>query len=129
MISDLSVPYRLHQEDFAQALGILTVNKYEENKEGYMKKLFKVIELYSADPFTDSLKLWDICVFNYLISNADNHIKNISLLYGEDLKSIRLAPAYDIVSIMIYENSTEEMALSIDGKYNINEISRESFKK
>jgi serine/threonine-protein kinase HipA len=51
------------------------------------------------------------------------------LLYGEDLKSIRLAPAYDIVSTVIYKNSTEDMALSIDGKYNINEISRESFEK
>lgn len=45
------------------------------------------------------------------------------------MKSIRLAPAYDIVSTMIYKNSTEDMALSIDGKYNINEISRESFGK
>lgn len=51
------------------------------------------------------------------------------LLYSEDLKSIRLAPAYDIVSTVIYESSTENMALSIDGIYNINEITRESFEK
>ena len=91
--------------------------------------LFDVIRSYSSDPVADSLKLWDICVFNYLVGNTDNHIKNLSLLYGEDLKSIRLAPAYDIVSTVIYKNSTEDMALSIDGKYNINEISRESFEK
>ncbi|MDY5663441.1 MAG: HipA domain-containing protein [Blautia sp.] len=77
----------------------------------------------------DQLKLWDICVFNYLIGNTDNHIKNLSLLYGEDLKTIRLAPAYDIVSTMIYESSTENMALSIDGKYNIYDITRDSFVK
>ena len=128
VIDDLVVPYRLHQEDFAQALGILSSNKYEKNKEGYMKKLFEIIQSYSTDPFIDSLKLWDICIFNYLIGNTDNHIKNLSLLYSEDLKRIRLAPAYDIVSTMIYENSLEEMALSIDDKYNITEISRESFK-
>jgi serine/threonine-protein kinase HipA len=75
----------------------------------------------------DQLRLWDICIFNYLIGNTDNHIKNLSLLYGEDLKTIRLAPAYDIVSTMIYENSSEEMALSIDGIYHIYQIKRNSF--
>lgn len=54
-------------------------------------------------------------------------MRKLSKLYGKDLKSIRLAPAYDIVSTMVYKNSTADMALSVDGKYNINEISRESF--
>jgi len=127
-IDGLPVPCRLHQEDFAQALGIASSDKYEKNNECYIKKLFDMLRSYSSEPMTDSLKLWDICVFNYLIGNTDNHIKNLSLLYGEDLKSIRLAPAYDIVSTIIYKNSTSDMAIGIDGKYNINEISRESFK-
>ena len=129
MLDGKAVPHRLHQEDFAQALGIASADKYEKNNEEYMKKLFDVIRAHSADPMTDSLKIWDICVFNYLIGNTDNHIKNLSLLYSEDLKSIRLAPAYDIVSTMIYERSTENMALSINGVCNINEISRELFEK
>lgn len=129
LIDGLLAPRRLHQEDFAQALGIAASNKYEKKKEGYLKMLFDVLRSHSADPMTDSLKLWDICVFNYLIGNTDNHIKNLSLLYGEDLKSIRLAPAYDIVSTMIYKSSTENMALSINGICNINEITRESFEK
>ena len=129
MLDGKAVPHRLHQEDFAQALGIASANKYEKNNEEYLKKLFDVIRVHSADPMADSVKLWDICVFNYLIGNTDNHIKNLSLLYSEDLKSVRLAPAYDIVSTMIYESSTENMALSINGVCNINEISRESFEK
>lgn len=75
------------------------------------------------------LELRHICVFNYLIGSTDNHIKNLSLLYSEDLKSIRLATAYDIVSTRIYKSSTENMSLSIGGVYNINEITRESFAK
>ena len=75
------------------------------------------------------LELRHICVFNYLIGNTDNHIKNLSLLYSEDLKSIRLAPAYDIVSTAIYKSSTENMALSIGGICDINEITKESFEK
>lgn len=93
------------------------------------KKIFDVIRSHSADPITDLLKLWDICVFNYLIGNTDNHIKNLSLLYSKDLKSVRLAPAYDIVSTIIYKSSTEKMALRIDGICNINEITRTSFEK
>ncbi|MDY3249817.1 MAG: hypothetical protein SOX32_05650 [Candidatus Choladocola sp.] len=38
-----------------------------------------------------------------------------------------MAPAYDIVSTMIYDSSTEDMALGIDGIYNIQEIDRTSF--
>lgn len=129
MLSGMPVPHRLHQEDFSQALGIAASNKYEKNNEGYMKMIFDVIRSYSADPVTDALRLWDICVFNYLIGNTDNHIKNLSLLYSEDMKSIRLAPAYDIVSTVIYESSTENMALSINGINNINEITREAFEK
>lgn len=40
---------------------------------------------------------------------------NLSLLYSQDLKGVRLAPAYDVVSTAIYGSSTKEMALSIGG--------------
>ena len=73
--------------------------------------------------------IWDICIFNFLIGNTDNHIKNVSLLYSEDLKSIRLAPAYDIVSTVIYESSTKDMAFSIGNEYNIDKIDRNSFRQ
>ena len=91
--------------------------------------MFGILRDYSASPIEDQLKLWDICVFNFLIGNTDNHIKNLSLLYGKDLKTIRLAPAYDIVSTMVYESSTENMALSIGGDYSIRKITEESFAK
>ena len=89
--------------------------------------MFTLLRAYSADPMTDQLKLWDICIYNYLVGNTDNHIKNLSLLYSPDLKSIRLAPAYDIVSTVIYETSTENMALSIGGIYALSKIERQSF--
>lgn len=126
-LNGLVVPYRLHQEDFAQALGIPSSAKYEKNQDRYLERIFDTIKSYSVNPISDQLKLWDICIFNYLIGNTDNHIKNLSLLYSEDLKKIRLAPAYDIISTMIYESSTEMMALSIGGKYHIDDITRKDF--
>ena len=97
-LQGLAVPYRLHQEDMAQALGISSAHKYEHNQAGYLKKAFQILQYHSADPIADQKKLWDMEIFHYLIGNTDNHIKNLSLVYGKNLGGIRLAPAYDIVS-------------------------------
>ena len=121
-LNGLPVPYRLHQEDLAQALGIAATDKYESNEECYLKRVMQILRAYSTDPITDQFKLWDICIFNYLVGNTDNHIKNLSIVYGKDLRSIRLSPAYDIVSTMIYESSTDKMAMSIGGLYSIYDI-------
>ena len=128
-IDGLVVPYRLHQEDFAQAMGIKSAFKYEHDSECYLKRMFNLIRQYSSNPVEDQLKLWKITVFNYLIGNTDNHIKNNSLLYSKDLKSIHLAPCYDVVSTKIYDSGTDDMSLSINGKYNRKEITRHDFKE
>ena len=60
------------------------------------------------------------------IGNTDAHVKNFSLLYGPDLKSIRLAPAYDIVSTTVYEQSTRDMAFRTGGEHSIDDITADS---
>lgn len=40
-------------------------------------------------------------VFNVLVGNADNHLKNIS--FGVDAAGIHLAPAYDLLCTAVYE--------------------------
>ena len=57
-IDGLQVPFRLHQEDFAQALGIPSSQKYETEKKGYLSKMFRLIREYAADPLTEQIKLW-----------------------------------------------------------------------
>ena len=128
-INGLSVPYRLHQEDFSQAMGISAHNKYESDNAGYLKMMFEIIRQKSFNPIADQLKMWDICIFNYLIGNTDNHIKNVSLLYDEELKTVCLAPAYDILSTVIYTSSTRDMAFSIGNEYDIKKITRDSFRR
>lgn len=123
----LKVPFRLHQEDFAQALGINSRDKYEKAGGEYLKKMFTLVRKNFSNPIEDSIKLWRITVFNFLIGNTDNHIKNLSILYSEDLKSLSLAPAYDIVSTKIYDSSTDEMSLGINGKFERASISRSDF--
>jgi serine/threonine-protein kinase HipA len=127
-ISGLPCPYRLHQEDFAQALGIPSAEKYERNFRGYMKAMFELLRTSSSNPIEDRIMLWKIIVFNYLIGNTDNHVKNYSLLYSKDMKSVRLAPAYDIVSTVIYEESTRDMAFHIGGEYCIDRMTAHTFR-
>lgn len=123
---DLSRPYRLHQEDFSQALGIPASEKYENENKSYLRKMFDLIRKVSANPIEDQMRLWDMIIVNYLLGNTDCHIKNYSLLYSDDLKSIRLAPAYDIVCTRAY-GTTPNMSLYIGGEININKINRDSF--
>ena len=127
-ISGMARPYRLHQEDFAQALGITSTQKYEIKKAGYYRQMFDLLRNYSSNPIEDQRKLWNIVIFDYLIGNTDNHLKNYSLLYDERLKGIRLAPAYDILSTCVYPDSTRDMAYSIANGCSLDDINRESFR-
>ena len=126
VIDNLPVPNRLHQEDFAQALGITPGEKYEKEKSGYLLRMFEVIRENAVDPISEQTKLWKRICFNYLIGNNDAHIKNYSLIYSENLKGISLSPAYDIVSTRVY-NMTDEMSFYIGDELSINKVNRKSF--
>ena len=133
-LDGLPVPFRLHQEDFAQALGLSSSYKYETfnkdrsgSEKGYIAKMFDLIRRYSASPIEDLTRLWDRIIFNYLIGNTDGHLKNFSLIYSRDLGSPRLAPAYDILSTVVYEQSTRDMSFAIGGKFDLNSITRSDF--
>ena len=67
-------------------------------------------------------------MFNYLIGNTDGHLKNYSLLYSEDLKTVRLAPAYDVIHTIGYKGMTHEMSFAIGNATQIEEVTRDSFR-
>ena len=127
IISGKRAPNRLHQEDFAQALGISAADKYEKQPRGYLSAMFDLLRRISADPIRDQRLLWEMIVFDYLIGNTDAHLKNFSLLYTPDQKKIRLAPAYDIVGTVVYEESTREMSLYIGDHNSLDDITEEDF--
>lgn len=49
---------------------------------------------------SSTLQLWRWLVFNLLIGNDDNHLKNISFLVDDE--GVRLAPSYDLLSTTVY---------------------------
>ena len=125
-LNGLKCPYRIHQEDFAQALGIFAADKYEKTPSGYMARMFELLRNNSSNPIEDQMALLRIIIFNYLIGNTDCHVKNFSLLYSEDLKSKRLAPAYDLVATRVYR-TTPDMSFYIGDEANIARINRGQF--
>lgn len=129
VINGLNCPLRLHQEDFAQALGIPGRAKYEREGDNYLRRIFRLVRDISANPLQDQLQLLDILIYDKLIGNTDNHIKNLSLLYAPDVKSARLAPAYDLVSTLVYKESTSDMSIAIAGEIRWDKINKDTFVK
>ena len=128
IVSGLKRPFRLHQEDFAQAMGVAAADKYEKDSEDFAAGMFDIIRNHSANPLQDQLELWRRIVFDYALGNTDAHIKNFSLLYSYDLGEKRLSPAYDMISAAIYDTATREMSFNIGGKRNLDEITESDFR-
>ncbi len=123
---------RLHQEDFCQALGIVSEHKYQKEGGPSLKQCFALLREVSSAPVLDLARLLDAVVFNFLVGNNDAHGKNFSLLYrgvGTANQESRLAPLYDIVSTYYYAELTREMAMKIGGEYSSARVSKTNFEQ
>ncbi len=105
---------RLHQEDFCQALGISSTNKYEKEGGPSLQQCAELIRRHTSFPLVELQKLLRWSLFNLLVGNADAHGKNISLLYDTN-GSPSLAPFYDLVCTRNYKKITRHLAMNIGG--------------
>ena len=112
---------RIHQEDFCQALGLVSDNKYQASYRGAgrgasIKNCYTIIEEFSENRLKDITLFIEWIIFNYLIGNTDAHAKNLSLLHTET--GIRLAPFYDLLSTEVYPGKLVDhsTAMLINGK-------------
>jgi len=88
---------RVHIEDFAQVLGLSPAEKYGATNYDTMARVIDAVcGVDDVDEFLRRL------VFMVAIGNSDAHAKNWSLIYP-DGRSARLAPAYDLVAVSLYE--------------------------
>lgn len=118
---------RMHQEDFCQALGIVSENKYQREGGPSLKDGFMLLRDVSTTPVIDLQRFLDAVIFNFLVGNHDAHGKNFSLTYDQD--SIRLAPLYDIVCTAFYPELSRKMAMKIGGEYESAKIYPRHFEK
>lgn len=118
---------RLHQEDFCQALGVPSSNKYEAEGGPSLKACFDLVRRVSSDPTGDLLRLLDWVIFNFLIGNHDAHAKNLSLIYRSG--QTRLAPFYDLISTAAYPNLSEKFAMRIGGAKTVRYMSMRDWRE
>jgi len=98
---------RVHQEDFAQLLGVLPERKYEVG----WRECFAVVDRQLASPEPARRELVERLLFNLLIGNADAHCKNFALLYEPG--GPRLAPAYDLLCTQVYSALSDSFVMKI----------------
>ena len=105
---------RLHQEDFAQANGLPPGRKYERGTLPGLD-LKTLLETGRHVSSTDALALLDQVIFNILVANTDAHAKNYSLILPVGAAP-RLAPLYDVSTVLSWPHVVKTYAQSIDGK-------------
>lgn len=116
--------HRLHQEDFLQALPDFT-DKYEPTDGNYANHCAWVVNEGSGNPFGDRRLLFSRLLFDWAVGNADNHLKNHSMLWSEDWFSREMSPLYDVTCTTIYPEIDREMGVSFGRSRRIDDVTRE----
>ncbi|OSJ19271.1 serine/threonine protein kinase [Bradyrhizobium canariense] len=122
---------RVHQEDICQALGILPTMKYQNDGGPRPADVIELLRTYSTERIADVDTFVDALGFNWLIAGTDAHAKNYSLLLAGG-PHVRLAPLYDITSILPYDDvdlQKIKLAMKIGGDYKLSQISLRDWQK
>lgn len=121
---------RLHQEDFCQALGVHPARKYQNEGGPGVMAIMDVLAR-SADAEADRTTFMDLFAANFLLGGSDAHAKNFTLMLGPERRGPRLAPAYDVASILPYAKRWEDvkMAMKVGDRYRFAEVGRRDWGK
>jgi len=120
------VTKRLHQEDFCQVLNVPPKLKYQEDGGPGIEDCMRRMAVMHL-PAVDRLCFVRLVIFNFLIGNCDAHAKNYAILYHDGKPS--LAPAYDLLSTMGYENMSKRFAMSVGGENRMGMLHKEHFER
>jgi len=120
---------RLHQEDFAQALGLPASLKYErrgrEGRRFDVAGIRKVLEA-TDDPAGEKDRFIRTTLFDLMIGNTDGHAKNFALLFDRG-GSVRLSPRYDVLPTRLDDGLTDELAFRISSAQRLGDVTIEAF--
>lgn len=123
--------HRVHQEDICQALAIPPTNKYQNEGGPGIRDIVALLEENSSAPREDIATFLDSVVFNWLIAGTDAHAKNYALLIGARGR-IRLAPLYDVASILPYPDinfAKAKASMKIGGEYRLRNMKAYHWRK
>ena len=88
---------------FLSAMSLLGLN---DGDDATYTDIAESIRMYSSEPIEDLHELWRRVVFNVLIGNLDDHLRNHGFLYDRDDKW-RLSPVYDLNPVPLEEKARE----------------------
>ena len=88
---------------FVSAMTLLGLS---DGDEATYTDIAEVIRMYSSAPTADLHELWRRIVFNVIIGNLDDHLRNHGFLYDRNNKW-RLSPAYDLNPVPLAEKARE----------------------
>ncbi|MCY3879970.1 MAG: type II toxin-antitoxin system HipA family toxin [Rhodobacteraceae bacterium] len=87
-------------------ISAMTLLGLSDGDEGTYTDIADVIRMYSSAPTKDLHELWRRIVFNVMVGNLDDHLRNHGFLYDNDNKW-RLSPAYDLNPVPLTEKARE----------------------
>ncbi|QOG21741.1 type II toxin-antitoxin system HipA family toxin [Bradyrhizobium sp. SEMIA] len=122
---------RVHQEDICQAMGILPTKRYQNEGGPTSADVIELLRTYSTDRDADLETFVSALGFNWLIGGSDAHAKNYSLLLASG-PHVRLAPLYDIASILPYDHVDArkvKLAMKVGGEYKLDQIGLRQWQK
>lgn len=119
---------RRHQEDLTQLLGLLPEAKYAHPPlTPWMpswRRMADTLLRRSVDPIQDQLALVRQMTVTIALANADAHAKNVAVVH-EGGGLVSLAPMYDVVPTVVFVPRQVRSAMSIAGKFRMDEIAVE----
>jgi serine/threonine-protein kinase HipA len=122
---------RVHQEDICQARGLMPTKKYQNEGGPTPSDVVELLRTYSTDRVDDVDTFVRALGLNWLIAGTDAHAKNYSLLLGSG-PMIRLAPLYDVASILPYDEIDMQkikLAMKVGGEYRLSQIGLRQWQK
>lgn len=121
--------YRVHQEDFCQALGLHPSKKYQNEGGPGPRQVVDLLRAHASGGTEHAIRqdtqtFVDALVYNWLIGGTDAHAKNYSVLIGGN-GLVRLAPLYDVASIFAYpqiDPLRAKLAMKIGTSYRLRDV-------
>ena len=124
---------RTHRSHIVDACQLLNKSRAFKYKTATLQTLAAIVEYCRSRAIT-RLRLYRWLVFNLLLANNDNHLKNLSFTVSSD--GIELAPAYDLLSTGTYHTRAfaneranwpgVDLAIALPGATTFAGVTRES---
>jgi serine/threonine-protein kinase HipA len=112
---------RIHQEDFAQVVGLPPRLKYDQIS--YEQCAALVLQIIGEEGYFEFVRRLAFVVAS---GNTDAHLKNWSLTYPDGVNA-KLSPLYDQVCTIAWDELPRALSLGLSGKKNLLQIDEGSF--